>query len=182
VEPAEVAQIESILPLYRGDLLEGIYDEWTLIERERLHTMYINALIHLMDYYAYHNAYDKSLHFAKAILADDPLREDIHRMAMRLYQSMGQRAMAVQQYRICTSVLKRELDITPMEETEQLHRQMLTISSLPQRVAPEAASVLAYPDLQIQKIVRSLDQAHLHLKEAAQLLATLVPANKQLLE
>lgn len=191
IEAEEMSRIEGVLALYRGELLEGIYDEWTLLERERLRTLYLNSLMHLMNYHAQCNAFDKSLRFAKAILADDPLREDIHRHIMRLYGAIGQRALAVQQYRICSAVLKRELDIVPMEETQQLHQQILGSSTLAQplpldmSLAPlrnplrEPLPAHSNTEKHLQMIVRNLEQAHTHLNQAAQLLARLAPPDKQ---
>lgn len=174
VRPEEAAQAERVLALYRGELLEGIYEDWALIERERLRTIYMNALMYLMNYYANCSAFDKSLEFAKAILTEDPLREDIHRNVMRLYVSVGQRALAVQHYRACAASLESELGIGPMEETQQLYRQILDSPAAQQTITFDAQPV--HPDMEqhLRTIMRNLDQAHAHLKQAAHLLSRLV--------
>ncbi|MFQ5343214.1 MAG: BTAD domain-containing putative transcriptional regulator, partial [Anaerolineae bacterium] len=51
VEAADVQELESVLQLYTGDLLEGFYDDWALRERERLRLLYLNSLAYLMRYY-----------------------------------------------------------------------------------------------------------------------------------
>jgi DNA-binding SARP family transcriptional activator len=124
---AEQAQmLESILPLYAGDLFEGIYDDWAIQERERLLTYYLDCLAHLMHYYGYRSVYDQSLRFGQLILRRDPLREDIHRGIMRLYSQMGQRALSVNQYTACSDILATELGISPMPETQALLAQIMS--------------------------------------------------------
>ena len=40
----DVSGIEGVLTLYHGELLEGVYDEWALRERERFRSLYLNCL------------------------------------------------------------------------------------------------------------------------------------------
>ncbi|MFQ6102462.1 MAG: BTAD domain-containing putative transcriptional regulator, partial [Anaerolineae bacterium] len=68
VEAAGVRELESALQLYRGELLEGFYDDWALRERERLRCLYLNSLAHLMRYYKHHGAYEQSLAYGQQIL------------------------------------------------------------------------------------------------------------------
>jgi len=116
----EVHQIETALSLYRGELLEGFYDEWALRERERLRSLYLHSLAHLLQYYRHFKSYEKGLACGHKILDLDPLREEIHREMMRLYYRNGQRALALRQYDNCRNILEKELGVPPMEETQLL--------------------------------------------------------------
>jgi DNA-binding SARP family transcriptional activator len=127
-EAQDPGKLQGALELYTGDLLEGFYDDWALRERERLRLLYMKSLVHLMRCYKEHNEYEKSLACGLQILNHDPLREEIHREVMRLYQESGQRAMAIRQYRICSQILEEELGVCPMEETRLLHNQILKAS------------------------------------------------------
>jgi DNA-binding SARP family transcriptional activator len=130
---AEQAQmLESILPLYAGDLFEGIYDDWAIQERERLLTYYLDCLAHLMRYYGYQGSYEQSLRFGQLLLRRDPLREEIHREVMRLHWQAGQRSLAIQQYENCQKLLAEELGIAPMPETDTLYTQLLSGVEPPQ--------------------------------------------------
>ncbi len=122
---SDVHMIEHALQLYRGELLEGFYDDWALRERERMRLLYLNGLSYLMRYYKHHGVYNESLSYGHKILALDPLREEIHREMMRLYLEAGQRALAVQQYETCREILAAELGIPPMEETQALYAQIV---------------------------------------------------------
>ena len=120
----EVQQLEGALSLYRGELLEGFYDEWALRERERLRSLYLHSLAHLLQYYRHFKSYEKGLACGHKILDLDPLREEIHREMMRLYYRNGQRALALRQYDNCSNILEKELGVPPMEETQLLRVQI----------------------------------------------------------
>jgi DNA-binding SARP family transcriptional activator len=91
VKPSQAAALEKALDLYRGDLLEGNYEDWAIREREHLRHIYLNALAYLLDYHRHQKAYTQALAFGDKILRLDPLREEIHRAMMRMYCDNGQR-------------------------------------------------------------------------------------------
>jgi DNA-binding SARP family transcriptional activator len=122
VDETQIQQAEQAVALYQGDLMEGYYEDWILRERERLRNRYLSSLAYLMSAHRLNRNLEASLEYGKKILQQEPLREEIHREMMRLYTQAGQRALAIQQYEICRAVLKDELDITPMPETERLFR------------------------------------------------------------
>jgi len=135
-EVQDPCRLQSALELYTGDLLEGFYDDWALRERERLRLLYIQSLFHLMRCYKEHNQHEKSLACGLQILNYDPLREEIHREVMRLYQKSGQRTMAIRQYRSCCEILEKELGVSPMEETRLLHDEILKASKIEGLTSP----------------------------------------------
>ena len=125
-DETNIHELEKILGLYQGELLEGSYKEWALGERERLRILYLKSLRYLLQYYRFRGLYEDGLAYGQQILNVDPLREDIHREMMRLYQDNGQRALAVRQYEVCRLTLGKELGISPMEDTQALYTKILT--------------------------------------------------------
>ena len=126
IDTAETQQLENTLALCTGDLLEGVYEDWALRERERLRQLYMDGLEYLMLIYKHHQAYKQSLACGQQILDHDPLRESVHRELMRIYCEAGQPTRAVQQYQICQKILAQELKIAPMAETQALHSQIIS--------------------------------------------------------
>jgi DNA-binding SARP family transcriptional activator len=120
-EDHDAQQLADCQDLYTGDLFEGFYEDWALRERERLRSLYIKSLVHLMYYKKLIDAYDEGLACAHRILDCDPLREKIHRAMMQLYLDNGQPALAIRQYNICCKILDKELGIPPMDATQALH-------------------------------------------------------------
>ena len=109
------------IDLYGGDLAVGSAIQH-LLERERLRARYLSVFARLADVHFAEGDYDRTLSRALELLAYDPCREDAHRMAMRCYVRLGQRAQALRQFRICQQVLALEFDVAPEEATVELYR------------------------------------------------------------
>ena len=170
ISPPQADALEKAISVYDGDLLEGFYDDWALRERERVRAMYLDSLYRLMRYHESRGAIEESLGLAHRLLAIDPLREDVHRQVMRLYLQTGQRALAVRQYNNCRDVLAAELNITPMEETELLYRQIVHDSEeLPLPSAADAAN-LPQAVRALRQAMREMESARGQLSRAVQLL------------
>ncbi len=112
----EIAETTS---LYRGDLLEGVYDDWCLIQREALQAQHLAALEFLMQYDVAREYWAKALAVGQRILSIDPLIENVQRLVMHCHFKLGNRPAAVKQYATCARLLRQELDVEPMEETRQ---------------------------------------------------------------
>lgn len=174
---AEANLLEQTLQLYTAELLEGIYDDWALHTREHLRRLYLNSLAHLMGYYHHHGLYQKGLVCGHQILAEDPLRERIHRQMMRLYLANRQRPLAIRQYRRCCEILKRELGIPPMPETQRLYVQILPASS-----APQTSSTLVGEPVTKEQALAQLQAAKRDLGEAYEQLQTAIQLVEQVTE
>src|SRR5262245_55731989 len=109
--------------LYAGDLCAGA-DVHALIERERLRALHQNLLARLADFHFQSGRYEESLERALALLAEEPCREDAHRLTMRCYLRLGQRVQAMRQYRLCAAILRAEFDTVPEPSTSALFDQL----------------------------------------------------------
>ena len=125
LNPQQAQAMETATGLFVGDLLEGIYEDWCLLDRERLSLLYMNALSKLMVFHECKGAYERGLACGERILARDHTRETVHRQMMQLYWRMGDRNAALAQYKRCAQILREELGISPMENTKRLYEQMV---------------------------------------------------------
>jgi DNA-binding SARP family transcriptional activator len=125
----EVILLENAVKLYGGDLLEGIYGDWCLYERERLRLAFLNILNRLMDHHSRKGKYEHSLGYGKRILLLDPTRERVHRQIMLIHWLAGNRESALLQFRSCCNILQTELGLEPAQETQQLYETILHGSS-----------------------------------------------------
>ena len=98
------------------------YEDWCLVERERLGRLYLGALGQLLTFHSQRQEYDAAMDCALRVLACDPLREEVHRDLIQLYLDAHQPAAALRQYRACEEVLRRDLGVDPMPETRALLR------------------------------------------------------------
>ena len=157
----DLTEIEGVLSLYRGELLEGIYEDWVLRERERFRSLYLNCLTRLMECYASRKNFERSIALAQEILRRDPVREEIHRALMRIYLESGQRSLAVRQYVHCREILDQELGVGPLEETQVLYQQICAASHAGVR---EMTGQLGNPEIaqlacELQAVRQSLVEA-----------------------
>ena len=136
----KVSALRAAVDLYRGDFLDGFYDDWVISERYRLETLFLDALARLMVGHEARGEHEAALATALRLLARDPLREDAHRVAMRAYCQLGQRHAALEQYRRCREVMLEELGAGPMVETTELYRTILEGRFAVER-APEVVPV-----------------------------------------
>lgn len=112
--------------LYSGDFLaEDIYEEWTVVYRERLKHAHLDLLDRISQHYWTIRQYGQCITYCKKILQGDSCREDIHRRLMLAYQNQGQRHLAIRQYHRCVETLSRELDVEPLPATTQLFHQIM---------------------------------------------------------
>lgn len=126
-------RLAQTLALYRGEFLEGFslpdspgFDEWVLMERERLHLLVTDALQELAARYLELEDYPAGIEQARRLVALDPLREAGYRLLMRALTGNGQRNAALRQYEICEQLLADELGVEPAPATRSLYEQFRT--------------------------------------------------------
>jgi DNA-binding SARP family transcriptional activator len=117
---AQTALLRQAVALYRGDLLEGLYEDWCLFERERLRLRYLEALERLMRHHGARAEWAEAAGCGQRLLAHDPLREHVHRLVARCHLARGDRAAALRQYEACERLLRQELGVEPTAETRAL--------------------------------------------------------------
>ncbi len=115
--PEACADLRQAVQLYRGDLLEGLYDDWLLVERERLHEVYLQALESLARLEQSAGRYQAALEAALALSLSDPLRGSARRLVMQLYFCLGRPEAALHQFETYRQALSAELGVEPDTET-----------------------------------------------------------------
>lgn len=112
--------------LYRGPLLDGVYDPWAASQRDALHRLHIDILRGLGEVYDRLGRVDEAIDSYRALLAEDPLQESVHVALMRFYAGRGRRDLVRRQYERLSNLLRTELGVEPLPETtSEYHRLML---------------------------------------------------------
>jgi DNA-binding SARP family transcriptional activator len=121
------AEYEEAIALYRGEyLVEDLYEDWTMVERERLSNAYIDMLWRLAVHYYETEQCQESIRACYRVLEKDRCHEDSYRLLMRCYARLGLRGRALRQYRLCERILKQEYGTAPSPETRALYRSLLS--------------------------------------------------------
>src|SRR6266568_8078595 len=164
-----VQALQEAVQLYQGPLLEGWYQDWCLLERERLQSMYLAMLDKLMSYCEVHHDYETGLLYGTRIMCYDRARERTHRRMMRLYYLLGDRAEALRQYERCAAALEEELGVKPSKSTLALYRQI----QADQLDEPKSIEALRETDPLIKAVTPSLIDVLGHLRCLEESLADL---------
>jgi DNA-binding SARP family transcriptional activator len=104
----------------RGELLPGWYDDWVLLERERLRQVRMHALERFAARLAGAGRYGDALDAAYAAVRAEPLRESAHRTVVRVHLAEGNVAEALRAYEHFRVLLADELDVLPSGHMERL--------------------------------------------------------------
>ena len=120
------AEYERAVELYRGDyLIEDLYEDWTMVERERLANAYVDILDRLAAHYMESGQLRESIRACYRVLERDRCHEDSYRLLMRCYARLGMRGRALRQYRLCEKILGQEYGTAPSPETTALYESLL---------------------------------------------------------
>ncbi len=106
----------------RGDLLPGWYDEWVLLERERLRQARLHALEAVAGRLAAEGRHGEALDAAHLAVRAEPLRESAHRTLVEVHLAEGNVAEAIRAYEVFRAVLRDELGVCPTERMTRLVR------------------------------------------------------------
>jgi DNA-binding SARP family transcriptional activator len=124
LDSSKAQVLKRAIEVYKGDLLEGSYQDWCLFERERLQNIYLSILEKLLIYSKTHGEYEAGQSYGTTILRFDPARESTHRHLMHLRYMAGDRTGALRQYERCARALKQELGVQPQKSTVELNEQI----------------------------------------------------------
>lgn len=120
------AEYERAVELYRGDyLLEHLYDDWTMVERERLSNAYMDMLERLAVYYKESEQLQESIRICYRILQKDLAHENCHLLLTEAYVLLGSYGRALRQYRLFRGVLKSGCAAEPSGEVEKRFGKIL---------------------------------------------------------
>jgi DNA-binding SARP family transcriptional activator len=118
-----IAEYRSAIDLYVGDYLEDApYDDWTIVSRNRLRIVFVEATHHLGDLLVAHGDLDEAIGVSQRMLHFDPADEVAHRRIMSCQHARGQRSLAIRQYWTCVHAVRGQFDLPPSAETSSLFR------------------------------------------------------------
>jgi DNA-binding SARP family transcriptional activator len=125
--------LSAAVQLYRGEFLAGFFvkdspdfEDWMVAEQVRLRDAAVEALHHLIESYRRRGEYRFGVHYARRLVAIEPLSEEAHRELMRLCSLAGQRSRALVQYEELLNLLRDELGVEPLAETRRLYESILS--------------------------------------------------------
>jgi len=136
---------EQALALCRGELLEGVEDEWALAARERHRERVIELLERLAQGAEARGDLREAIERSRQQAERDPFDEEAHRRLIARLGAAGDRAGAIRTYRTLTERLRRELGVAPSARTRELADRLRADAPAPSGAA--AATPAPVPGL-----------------------------------
>lgn len=103
-----------------GELLPDWYEDWVLLERERLRELRAYAFEAHCERLTAEGRYADAMQAAQAVLKLEPLRESAHRRLIRIHLAEGNQSEAIRHYQLYRRLLQRELGLSPTAQMNQL--------------------------------------------------------------
>ncbi len=163
-----IEALEDAVGLYAGEFLAGIsigaseFNDWLTEERNRYQELALQAALEVIHQQETEGRIAAAIETAKQASRIDPLREDIHRDLMRLYDRRGMRSSAITQFRLCRDTLLRELGIQPDDATLALYQSIVEQGKWPNGDQPGDAaprSSLGFEEDSLDTSDQRLDQS-----------------------
>lgn len=142
VRESTIVSLQNAVQLYTNDLLLDFSDDWVLLERERLRQLQLTALNQLAGHHRTLGNSDAAIALTRQSLLLDPLSEVVYRDLIALQYAAGDRAAALATYERLRGLLRAELQVEPMAETQALMQAITQGAPL-----PLSHSALAQSDL-----------------------------------
>jgi DNA-binding SARP family transcriptional activator len=122
---------ERAVAMYRGELFEDdANNEWFDAERRGLQEHLLQALDELTALHLRVGNIESAHNTALRVLRQDACRESAHRSLMRCYSQRQQHSLVARQFRLCTTTLRKELGVSPAEETVSLFSELTAAPQL----------------------------------------------------
>jgi DNA-binding SARP family transcriptional activator len=114
-----------VLAAGRHDLLPGWYDDWVLLERERLRQLRLHLLDETARAHLRAGEHGAALQAALEAVAAEPLRETPHRLVVETHLAEGNAHEALHAFYVYRDLLRRELQLEPSAAMHELINAIL---------------------------------------------------------
>jgi WD40 repeat protein/DNA-binding SARP family transcriptional activator len=121
---APAAELAQIVSVYHGELLPGFYDEWTVLERDRLHALFERRMGRLLEALVATRNWSQAVRWGEHWIALGATPEPAYRALMIARTAQGDLPAMTAAYQRCVEALWRDLGVEPSESTTALYEQL----------------------------------------------------------
>jgi DNA-binding SARP family transcriptional activator len=123
-EDGSADELIDVVAVYTGELLPGFYDDWVVLERERLKAIFEQQIKQLLDRLVQERRWDDLLHWGEHWIALGQAPEPAYRALMVAHAELGNQARVAAVYQRCVETLREDLEVEPSQETRALYERL----------------------------------------------------------
>ncbi len=123
-DASSLDELAAAVSLYQDELLPGFYDEWLILDRKELQTIYDRRIGHLLGRLEAEVRWEDVTRWAEHWIAHGGSLEPAFRAMMRAKFELGDIAGVAATYRRCVERLEEELGVAPSQETNALFQKL----------------------------------------------------------
>ena len=113
------------LSLYGGDLLPGFYDDWVILERERIRAVFDHKMQAFLDQCLANHQWPLALEWAERWIGLGQVPEPAYQALMIAYSYKGDVAGVAASFQRCQDALMDELGVQPSELTREIYERSI---------------------------------------------------------
>lgn len=123
--------LAAALAAYQGDLLPGFYDDWVVLERERIEAGFESKMRLWLERQAGAGCWDEVLHWAERWIALGHSPENAYAALMLAHAARGDVSRIAWVYQRCVDDLRNGLGVEPADSTRRLYEQLVRGGGVP---------------------------------------------------
>jgi predicted ATPase/DNA-binding SARP family transcriptional activator len=124
--------LETEVTVYTGELLPGFYEDWILLERDRLAAAYERKMQLLMDQLVREQRWAETIEWAERWVAQGHVPEPAFRALMMAHAAMGEISKVETVFRRCVDALRHQIGVEPSNETQDLFKSLIAAGGIPE--------------------------------------------------
>jgi len=121
---ASLEDLIENLSVYGGELLPGFYEDWVLLERERIKAAYDRKLQRLLEQLIAARRWPVVLEWGERWIALGQYPEPAYRALMVAYAGLGDLSSVAGVFQRCVDALRDEVGIEPSEQTKEAFERL----------------------------------------------------------
>jgi non-specific serine/threonine protein kinase len=129
-ENASAKDLAAVLSVYAGELLPGFYEDWVLLEREHVQSVFENKMARLLSLLQGESRWLDVLKWGEKWISLGQKPEPAFRALMKAHAAKGDMSRVAAVYERCVKSLK-EFGIEPSEQTVKLYEQLKSGQGIP---------------------------------------------------
>jgi len=138
-ESASADELIAVLSAYQGELLPGFYDEWVVLEREHLYSIFEHHMARLLSILQNEKRWLDILDWGERWIKLGQKPEPAYRALMSAHAAKGDMSKVAGTYERCVKSL-REFGMEPSEQTKELYEDLKS-----GRDTPKSLSIVTKP-------------------------------------